>query len=334
MAQLLERLAKGKHEDLSDFIANVDAATYPVTSLIPKDGEPDNTYMEWPADNFPEPDTKGVVDGKDITDAEKKNAYENYRPLAGRIQLFRRVPSVSFLGVHLMNKAGVGKKKAMAKSIVKMLEVLKRDFECAICSNNDSKQDNGTDAYVTRGLGKWIQNEAQGDLPVDPIYRTPVESIISGVAAEDFTEDHLNDAMQSVWMQTKRNNTFQLVCGPAVRRRISGFARLATAEAGTAVVRTMNQDATTRKLMNTVDIYTGDFGTCEVVPSPWLAYGEGDANLNTAFMLRPDMLRAHMSPVIRLPQENNGGGESEILNIIGLLKVLNPLAHGKIVLGA
>ena len=329
MALLLETAQVGKREDLRDIMSVVDAKKYPLTSMAPKGAAPKNTLVEWLADNYPSPSFSGIVDGDDIT------AYENMASgrarLQARVQIFRHAPMVSLLAQEVSDVAAIGQRQEMAKSIVKAIEMLKRDMECAFCADVDSQAQSGSTPYRTRGLGIWIQNGAQTDLPVAAAYRTPTASIDT-TATASLTEANVNAVLQSVWDQTGSDNTFQLICGRALRSRFSTFTQYQTAATNVmAAMRMFTQNLNERKITATIDVYEGDFGTIELLPTAWNAADQAAAVQRArGYLLNMDLIQLlYHTPPQRKPLPDLGGGPREMVYAIAALCVLNPLGLGK-----
>jgi len=328
MAALFEKDQIGKREDLSDMISNVDSAATPLLSTIPKGKKLTNTLMSWQMDSYANPDTDGIVDGVDVTAFE--NAAVNRVMAYGRVQKRRRTPMVSDMAENVSDVAGIGQKKEMAKAIVKKLVELKRDIETVMCSDNESVADNGTNAYKTRGLGKWIQATAQSDLPVDSSYLTPSASI-DATAMASVTEVIVQAVLTSQYTQVKTKKTYVGLCGPTMKQTLSNLAIYQPDVASHTIIRRQNFDGDDRKLVNVVDVIEGDFGVIELHPSTFLAYNTSSAaNLRRMYVLDMDMLELRWN---RLPGykalEDQGGGPRRIVDAIFGLVVKNPLGLAK-----
>lgn len=330
MAKLLETAQVGKREHLTDVISLVDARKYPVTSMAKKGPAPRNTLVEWQVDGYPEPNFDGVLDGADVTAHE--NMAEQRQRLSTRVQIFRRSPMVSLLAEEVSDVAGIGQKKELARAIVKSIEMLKRDMECAFCSDRESQAQAGASPYRTRGLGVWGQNGAQSDLPVHEDYRTPTAQIES-TATSSLTEAMVNNVVASVWDNTGEDKTYALVCGRTLRQRITSFTQYQAGSTNVmAAIRTLTQEAEQRKLTTTIDILEGDFGTIEIIPSHWLAADNATVAVRKArgYLIDPEMLQVswHTMPR-RKPLPDLGGGPRELVYAIAALCVSNPLVIGK-----
>lgn len=329
MAKLLETGQVGKREQLLDVISLVDAKKYPLTSMAKKTVVPKNTLIEYQVDSYADPSFDGVLDGEDVTSHE--NMAENRARLGARIQIFRRSPMVSLLAEEVSDVAGIGQKGEMAKAVAKSLEMLKRDMECAFCSDRESQAEVKPNPYRTRGLGAWIQSTAQSDLPVAEGYRTPAASI-NTTATSSLAESDVNAVLQSMWDQTGADKTFTLLCGRALRSRFSSFTAIQSASTNVmSAVRMFMQNAADRKIVNTIDIWEGDFGTLEILPSHWLAKDNASAAVGQArgYIIDRDLIEIafHTAPK-RKPLPDLGGGPREIVYAIAALINKNPLAGG------
>jgi hypothetical protein len=333
MAATLITSQTGIRQDLSDLIAVVDAKSCPVVSMAKKGAEPINPLTQWQADAFGAPTLAGVLSNSDVSASDFEDQAANRVLLSARIQKFRRVPSVDDLAQHVSEVAGIGKKKEMARAVSKSLEMLKRDMEATFCSDQNSREQSGSNAYLTRGLGRWIQNGEQGDLPVNANYRTPTGSI-NATATASLTENNIQDMLQSIYSQTGKVSTYSLVCGPTLKRQFTSFTRTQFASTNVAsAIRVLNQKDE-NKLVSSVDIFEGDFGTLELIPSLFLA---ADAAVNAAavqngrgYVLDMDMVELRYNRKPRFQElEDRGGGPRGIVDAICALCVKSPLALGK-----
>jgi hypothetical protein len=334
MAATLITNQTGIRQDLSDLIAVVDAKTCPVISMAKKGAEPINPLTQWQADAFNAATVPaGVLSNTDVSSSDFVDNAANRVLLSARIQKFREVPSVDDLAQHVSEVAGIGKKKEMARAVSKSLEQMKRSMEAAFCSDQEGVEQSGATPYKTRGLGKWIQNGAQSDLPVNSAYRTPTASINTTVTAS-LTENNIQDMLQSLYEQTGKAQTYSLVCGPALKRQFTSFTRTQFASTNVAsAIRVLNQKDSS-KIVSTVDIFEGDFGTLELIPSLFLAK---DAAVNPAavqngrgYVLDMDMVELRYNRKPRFQElEDRGGGPRGIVDAICALCVKSPLALGK-----
>ena len=334
MAATLITGQTGIRQDLSDLIAVVDAKTCPVVSMAKKGSEPINPLTQWQADGYNSVTVPaGVLSNADVTSADFIDNAANRVLLSARIQKFREVPSVDDLAQNVSEVAGVGKRREMARAVTKSLEQIKRKMEAAFCSDQESVEQSGATPYKTRGLGKWIQNGAQTDLPVNASYRTPTTSV-NTTATAALTENDIQNMLQSIYEQTGKGQTYSLVCGPTLKRQFTAFTRTQFASTNVAsAIRVLNQKDES-KIVSTVDIFEGDFGTLELIPSLFLAK---DAIVNPAavqngrgYVLDMDMIELRYNRKPRFQElEDQGGGPRGIVDAICALCVKSPLALGK-----
>ena len=326
MAALFEINQKGKREDLADYITLVDAKDTPVTSMIPKGNKPGNTLLEFQVDNMPSPSVAGSIDGVDVSSYENLNSgravIQNY------IQVFQRAIRVSPLAVDVSIVAGL--RDELAGMVAKGIKVLKRDMEATICGDADMQVDTGSGGvpYLTRALGSWINNSAQGVYPVPSAFRTPAASI-NTTATASFTETDAQGVLTSIYNQTGQMKTFDTVVGPTLKRAFSNLlytaTQLSTPTANTfASVRTLNRDAFSDTISSSVDLFEGDFGSLRLHPTLF------NFDAFRGYVLDMDLLElryTNLPQVTELP--NAGGGPARLIKAVAGLVVKNPLGLGK-----
>jgi hypothetical protein len=322
MPQTFERIQVGKRESLSDVIAVVDAKSTPIITSIKKGSDPANSLFSWQADAYAAPQVGGVPDGSDVSTTE--DAAENRRLLSNYTEEFRRLPKVSKRS-NLSDVAGIGLKKEMAKAIIKKQIELKRDMEAAFSSDNVARADDGTLGYRGHGLGSWISNTAQTTLPVDVLFRTPSTSINS-TAMASLTTAAVNNVMESQFREVGKETTYMLVCGTALKKQFTTMVGYQPAQGSdTAIKRSLRGDE--GKWLDNIQIFTGDFGTYELVLSTFLAwnYATGANVPQRGYALDMDMLELrYQQPVKYDPLPDLGGGPRGVLSAIVGLCVKNP----------
>ena len=346
MAGIVERDQTLKRESLSDLLTIVDRKACPFTSAVKKGSAPKNSFVEWGLDKHKAnlvqtaTYTGGVSsnlpqDGEDITSADFEN-YDDRVKCAVFLQYARRVPKVSRLANMVSDVAGVGYKKEMANSIAKALVAHKRDIEATFCSSQETAQETADNPYQTRGLGKWIQSDAQAVQPVPADFRTPSGSIKTSTSATAQEED-LRDILQSIYEQTgESDKTFYGLCGTQMKKVISNFT-LFTPRTNNLVV--SNRDTDEGRLSASVDIIESDFGTIALNLSSWLEQdargGDGsydaDKGQRSLFILNMPQLEAcfaEETSVRELP-DLGGGARSIIESVFSLKSYSGGLDHGK-----
>ncbi len=309
--------AVSNREDLSNELAILAPEETPILSLCSK-GKASATYTEWTVDSLASPATTGISEGSDVTSFSDK--FADRARLGNYIQLMRRDYIVSNLQQAVSSVGPANVAQAEAKS----MREIKRDIEATIASNNEMTVENGAGTpYGMRGLGKWIQDTAQATNPVPAAYRTPTGSIISST----ISESTFNSLIGSIFAKNGEMNSLTLVANVALRQLISNFTRATPSSAG--VTYHVNQEATSKQITLSVNLYDSDFGLVKIVngnPSCMPT-----TNTNVGYVLNPKYLGFNtLIPMGATRLENQGGGERGFVDVAGTLCVKHPQAHGKI----
>lgn len=384
----------GSNRDLLNAITLVDAKECPLMAMIPKAGGVTNLNFEWPVDKELTADDNAAIDGHDLqhgfdsanaaegdsTGSDFGHVLDQYAIMDNRVQWFRRAALVSKLTESATNLAGVANQRAYA--VRKQLLALKRDMEVRLCADDIPKTSDAvyynanavTGAYnagnKTRALGKFIDPyAAAADVPAG--YKTPAASVLETDATKnDFetilnaagtttsanlTEDQVNTVLQSVYEQTGKISTKTLLCGPNLKKRFKDFTAVTNSANSATVARSYNAPLADKKVISTVDVYEGDFGTIQLVPTLWNAFhtmasgtsgakahvwsgtvasgtnhnAGANPNLSYGYLLDMDLLelRFHQLPQVQ-PLPNQGAGERFAVDAIAGLCVKNPLGLG------
>jgi len=309
--------AVSNREDLSNELSILAPEETPILSLCGK-GKASATFSEWTVDSLAAPATTGISEGSDVTSFSDK--FADRARLGNYIQLMRRDYLVSNLQQAVTSVGPANVAQAEAKS----MREIKRDIEATIASNNEMTVENGAGTpYGMRGLGKWIDSSAQATNPVPAAYRTPSGSIISTT----ITESTFNTMIGSIFAKNGEMNSLTLVANVALRQLISNFTRSTTA--ASSVTYHVNQDATSKQITLSVNLYDSDFGLVKIVngnPSCMPT-----ATTNVGYVLNPKYLGFNtLIPMGATRLENQGGGERGFIDVAGTLCVKHPQAHGKI----
>ena len=309
--------AISNREDLSNELAILAPEETPILSLCSK-GKANSTFTEWTVDSLASPVTTGISEGSDVTSFSDK--FADRARLGNYIQLMRRDYLVSNLQQAVTSVGPANVAQAEAKS----MREIKRDIEATIASDNEMTVENGAGTpYGMRGLGKWIQSTAQATNAVPESYRTPSGSIL----ATTVTESTFNTMLGSIFSKNGEMNSLTLVANTALRQIISGFTRAPSVS--TNNVYHVNQDATSKAITLSVNLYDSDFGIVKIVngnPSCMPT-----ASTNVGYVLNPKYLGFNtLIPMGGTRLENQGGGERGYVDVAGTLCVKHPQAHGKI----
>ena len=318
MAKAATYNTSGNREDLSDAISLLEPEATPLTSLAKKETAT-GTFVEFQADRLGSPDISGINEGEDVTSFEDKAA--NRAKLGNYVQVFRRSYMVSNIQ-QLVSTAGVPSE--VSRSISHCVREIKRDFETAICSTQDRQQDQGAGSpYLTRGMMKWLGNASQpADVPVD-------YQCVATDATTPITETLFNGVLQDLYEANGMpGGQLTLIAGATVKKDISEFSRTS---ATTRNAYHVTQSADSKKVTLSVNVYDGDFGYVNVIPSTWVgrsAAAPGTAVPASALLVDPEYVAIHtLSAESRSELENQGGGQRGYCEMIAAL-TCTPKAHG------
>jgi hypothetical protein len=309
--------AVSNREDLSNELSILAPEETPILSLCSK-GKASATFSEWTVDSLSAPATTGISEGSDVTSFSDK--FADRARLGNYIQLMRRDYIVSNLQQAVTSVGPANVAQAEAKS----MREIKRDIEATIASANEMTVENGAGTpYGMRGLGKWLQSTAQSTNPVPTAYLTPSGSIITST----ISESSFNTLIGSIFAKNGEMNSLTLVANVALRQLISGFARANPATGSTTYH--VNQDATSKQITLSVNLYDSDFGLVKILngnPSCMPT-----ASTNVGYVINPKYLGFNtLIPMGATRLENQGGGERGFIDVAGTLCVKHPQAHGKI----
>ncbi len=309
--------AISNREDLSNELAILAPEETPILSLCSK-GKASATYTEWTVDGLAAPVTTGVSEGSDVTSFSDK--FADRARLGNYIQVMRRDYLVSNLQQAVTSIGPANIAQAEAKS----MRELKRDIEATIASNNEMTVENGAGTpYGMRGLGTWVRATAQGTNPVPVDYRTPTSSIIDAAV----TETNFNTMLGSIFSRNGEMNSLTLVANTALRQIISGFTRAPSVS--TNNVYHVNQDASSKTITLSVNLYDSDFGIVKIINGNSACMPTSSTNVG--YVINPKYLGFNtLIPMGATRLENQGGGERGFIDVAGTLVCKHPQAHGKI----
>jgi len=302
-------------EDLDNKLTMLDAGKYPLTMLLKRGPKPKNTLIEWPIDEYDDPDTDGVVEGQDVPTFDDK--FDGVAVLNGRVQRFWKTWRVT-KEQELSDSAG-NQNSLRAKA--KCMTELKRNFEKALASDNDSVTQSAGVAAKMRGLDKWIDSAGPSDVPAE--YRTPAGSIITSL-----TEITLNDVLRSMHDEKNGVANVTMVNGSRVQQEVGEFQR--TDNNSGETVYHVHQAAESKKITLSVKVFDSDFGLIRMVA----ANSKCQSSLK-GFLLDPDFLEVrYMQEAQGYPLPDLGGGPRGYVDMLATLVVRDPRALGKVTLSA
>jgi len=211
----------------------------------------------------------------------------------------------------------------IAEAEAKAVREIKRDMEKVLCGDQDrSVEDGSSTRYVSRGLGLWVTNTTQADIPTT--FKTPAASIWT-TGAGTLTENAFNGLIASIYTQTGTVDKLSLVAGTVLRRTVSGFAR--SDNNTNENVYHVNQMATDKEITLSVNTYDSDFGLITVINGNPACLPDS----SRGYIINPDYLGvAELMSLGSTRVPDQGGGQRGFVDAAAGLQVFSPLAHGKI----
>jgi len=318
MAKATTYNTSGNKEDLTSIISVLEPEATPFVSLMKK-GKATGTFFEMQVDRLNSPEFGGVSEGEDVTSFTNQSA--DRARIGNYIQKFRDTFMTSDLQ-ELVDTAGVASEFANAES--KAVRNVKRSIESAFCSAQDRQADAGAGApYKTRGMLKWLGVGGQpSDVP------TFAQNVANDTTATQ-TETTFNSVLQELYEANGMpGGQLTLLAGPALKQQISDFSRVSSSTRNTYQV---NQDAESKKITLSVNLYDGDFGTVAIVPSLFInrTSGNDTVDADAGLLIDPEyvsMMSLKAESVTEL--ENQGGGRRGFVDVVAGLACLSPVAHG------
>ena len=308
----------GNREDLTDVISTLEPESTPFVSMAKK-AQATGTFFEYQVDKLDNPEFNGVNEGEDVT--AFKNQVADRAKLGNYIQVFRDTFQVSNIQ-ELVNTAGVASEFANAEA--KAVRNVKRSIESAFCSSQDRQADAGAGApYKTRGMFKWLGVGGQpSDIPAD------YQNVANDTTGTQ-TETTFNSVLQELYEANGMpGGQLTLLAGPSLKKEISQFSRQLAATNGTYVV---NQDAESRKITLTVNLYEGDFGNVAIIPTLFNLRTSGSSTVDgdAGLLIDPEYVAMHSLKAESVTElENQGGGRRGFVDVIAGLACYAPKAHG------
>jgi hypothetical protein len=334
---LLQPNQIGIREELADYIANADAKSTPLTSMAPKGKDIGNMTFSWQVDNYSSPVMGGVVDGTDVTVSSASNPVANRTRLYNYAQAFRRDLRVGFIA-ETQNVAGVSDE--LANGVAKKLVELKRDMEATFaCTNQTAQADDGTNAYLTASLGKWLTaTGSAGTVGVPTSTFAPSSGAVDTTASASQTETTIQAVLTAIYGGTGVIRDYDCIVGTTLKRAFTNLTVGALSGTGN---NTNNVSATTVRTFNmevdstyssSIDIFEGDFGRLILHPSTFIG-GKNSTSLTAQAykgyvipMEYVEVRYAKLPEVLNLP--NAGGGPAKLVQAIAGLVVKNPVGFG------
>lgn len=297
--------AVGNRESLGDIIFNIAPFETPLISAIKK-GKAEATYHEWQTDSLEAPSGSNAhVEGDD---ANPEGHDPTVRP-GNYTQILKKHVVVS--GTQEKVKKA-GRKSEVAYQTAKKLKALKTDIEMSIMGVNQAKvAGNDTTARVMGSIQSYLTSNTDfGGTGVDPT-GNGVDARTDGTQRA-FTTTLLDAVLSDCF--TNGGNPTMMFVGAFNKGVASGFTGNAS--------RQIDVKGNTNTVMNTVDVYVGDFATLKIIASRHVRPRD-------ALLIDPQYLKwAELRPTSQTDLAKTGDSFRKQIIVEGTLEVCNEAAHG------
>ena len=143
------------------------------------------------------------------------------------------------------------------------------------------------------------------------------------------TETTFNTVLQELYEANGMpGGQLTLLAGPSLKQEISNFSRAVASVQNTYNV---TQAADSKKITLTVNVYEGDFGLCNIIPSLFVNRTSGSATVDgdAGLLIDPEYVAMHtLKAESSTSLEDQGGGARGYVDVIAALSCLSPKAHG------
>lgn len=245
----------GNREDLEDVIYNVDPSDTPFLSMCAR-GKAKAVFHEWQTDALASPDTdNAVLEGGDAV----TNAFTPTVRMGNYCQIMDKTIRVTGTQ-EAIDKAGRASEMDYQK--IKRGKELKRDMESILLSNQAR---NGGSDVLARRLGSVLSyiytNDSfgggSGASPTGTGSNSGTTTRTDGTQRA-FTESLLKTNLQAIWDSGGDPDVIML--GGFNKQVMSSFVGRGTP----------TEDAKSKKIVATVDVYESDFGTVKVTANRFM----------------------------------------------------------------
>ncbi len=329
MPELLEANQVGKLQDISDAVFNVEAAETPFISMCGKDPKPHQKQSSWQSEKYPVDGHQGEMDGQDVTNFDSGQR----KLLYGMAQLLRRAYKVSTFA-DVTDVAGIKREIAHQKALA--MVVLKTKMESRALSDSESSEDdNVAIPNETRGGFKWLDTGAQAHLPVDPLFRPPVECHHT-TPLDTFTEKTFRSQLDAAYKLRRSKSSLDGFVGVTLKGLVDDWTVYDSQTPTQVPVRSFQHKGDSGQLINVVDFLKFSTGTVRLHISSQLHTDEA-TGAPTNFTDRSGLfldMRMWRIAFMKRPQDrrlqDGGGGPRGYCETIMMLKCMNPLGHLKV----
>ncbi len=306
-------------EDLGNMIYDITPTEFPVMSMLAR-GKSKAKYHEWPTHARRAASVANAhIDGDEFAGDASTNPVKE----GNHCQIFREDIVVSGRA-DAVDKAGRGKE--IAFQLRTKSEAVKSDIELTLCTPQASVTGNTTTAPKMGTIGSWIKtNDIRGSGGAAGGYASGAVSAPTNGTAAAMTETNMLTLLQECWTQGQQANRKGGVCiimGAANKTNFSSYMFSSSARIATPYKDEGKGSTSAVTAIGAVDLYVGDFGVYEVIPSRYTT--DRDVYVIQKDMMSLDYLRPwQVTPVAR-----TGDSEKRMILADLTLKVHTEKSHG------
>jgi hypothetical protein len=258
-------------QQLANFIFNLQAEEFPVSSMIRKGPDVAAATFNFSVSKRTRRARTGVVNGSDVSEFNSTKR----SPVVAYIQEFREPYGVD-QRADVTEYAGVAKGNEVAFQKVQAMLALRQQMEQNLCSNDEMQLATDVLGYEARGLFKWLSPTEQTVNPVPTGYRPETDAVLTDTTLAAVTEvavEALNDKIFRSRLGGKISLT--MVAGEKLQAQFNKFSVYSDAGAAFATfpVRTWSQEKGT--VVRSVTKLQFTNGTIDLVPSAHIMTTKG-----------------------------------------------------------
>lgn len=279
----------------------------------------DQTFHEWSILALADPVSDNrVIEGDDAPGVDAGT-------LPTRVGNYTQISDKQVSVSHTSNAvtAAAENVQRLPKQVALKMRELKRDMEQMLLSNVAADAGSSGNARVAAGLPAWIRTNTIDNSGTDPTLSNTTSGYPDAAAGAGtpttFTEDDFNQIIQDCW-QSGGNPTYAMV--NATNKRI-----ISETFTGSS---TRYKDATDKRLVNAIDVYTSDFGELTVIPNRFQPALNTPTNTSFAvYILDPDYIEIpFLETMKQKPLAETGHSNKRLIWAEYTLAVLNEAALG------
>ena len=303
----------GNREDLSDMLWDVSPTDTPFITAAGKNNAT-ATNHEWLTDVLEAQAANAAIEGDNPTGANPASRVR----LGNYTQILTKTALVSGTQEKVLKGGGI--KSEMAYQVARRMKAIKRDAEGAFvgaASQGGAAKAVGS-ASVARRMGSFVTYQgttagqvcwAGGTTPTAPTYNGATMPVQGTARALDVTI--LNNALQVLYTNSGGNENILGICGPGVRSTFSKLVGAAT--------RYVSTDD--KNLVNSIDVYNGDFHTVTISPDRF-------SDAGNLYLIDPEYVKvSELRPLFTKDLGITGDATQKELIWETTLEVCNPIAH-------